>query len=150
MESNRWIYVTEPFPQFSDMPTMKIDLADIQQFGQRARTQPVKNNIVRATEIGFDLLRQCSSLVGVICWVFFLNIEWYGSLVVQDKQTTSQAAKLEIFEQLKEEYAQANTDNDALIGHLESLVKQLTTENAKLTKTLTVCCYFVKVEILWC
>ena len=42
---------------------MKIDYADISQFGQRSKAPAVKNNISRATDIGFDLIRQCSELV---------------------------------------------------------------------------------------
>lgn len=42
---------------------MKREFADIAQFGSRSRNAAVKNNIKRATDLGFEVAKQYSTLV---------------------------------------------------------------------------------------
>eukprot|EP00339_Tiarina_fusa_P019037 CAMPEP_0117047136 /NCGR_PEP_ID=MMETSP0472-20121206/32587_1 /TAXON_ID=693140 ORGANISM="Tiarina fusus, Strain LIS" /NCGR_SAMPLE_ID=MMETSP0472 /ASSEMBLY_ACC=CAM_ASM_000603 /LENGTH=197 /DNA_ID=CAMNT_0004759745 /DNA_START=12 /DNA_END=605 /DNA_ORIENTATION=+ len=105
----------EPFPQFSDIPTMKREFADIDQFGSRSRNAGVKNNIKRATDMGFELLRAYDSL---------------------NKEASSFTGNEAIFKELKEEYIASTAAYDALTSHLESLVTQLTNENTTLKEAL--------------
>jgi|ERR1712110_1230439 len=105
----------DPFPQFADIPTMKSEFSYIAQYGQRSKNAAVKSNIGRLADISFDLLRKCEDLGRE-----------------QDAFTMEEA----VFEQLKNEYEETTGAYDALIQHLESLVKQLHKENDSLKKNL--------------
>jgi len=105
----------DPFPQFADLPTMKSEFSYIAQYGQRSKNAAVKSNISRLADMSFDLLRKCEELGRE-----------------QDAFTVEEA----VFEQLKNEYAETTGAYDALIQHLESLVKQLNKENDSLKKNL--------------
>merc|ERR1712137_1240607 len=85
----------------------KREFAEIAQFGSRSKSPAVKNNIKRATEIGFELLRQYTAM---------------------SKEASSFSGN--------EEYVHSTAAYDALIRHLESLVTQLNDENTLLKETL--------------
>uniref|UniRef100_A0A7S4IQI4 Uncharacterized protein n=1 Tax=Vannella robusta TaxID=1487602 RepID=A0A7S4IQI4_9EUKA len=107
----------EPFPQFSDIPTMKREFGDIAQFGSRSKNAAVKNNIKKATDMAFELIKYYSAL---------------------SKQSDSFTGNEKVFKQLKEEYAATTQAYGDLTSHLESLVTQLTAENNVLKDALKV------------
>jgi len=104
----------KPKPKEMTFEQMKTELNRIEKFGSKARSNAVQNNILRATTMSLELLRNCNSL----------KIQYQSYI---EKET--------IFNNLQKEYLDFAKVQEDLLNHYESLVSNLLEENRVLKDT---------------
>merc|ERR1711976_650743 len=92
-------------PQLADVPSMRKELQDINRFGQKQRNPNVKQNLLRSSEIGLNLVKKYNA---------------------QNKQLETLKKNEPVYQQLVTEYQDTFKTYETLLSHLDGLVSQLT------------------------